>query len=63
VQRIVADTEYGEQILIEANPEDMKELTRFPALDRKCWNNFAIMDGVIYLRNDREMTSIDIEMD
>lgn len=62
-KHLIALTEYGELVLVEANPEEMKEVSRFKVLDGKCWNNFALVGGVLYLRNDREMTAFDLRVE
>jgi outer membrane protein assembly factor BamB len=60
--RIVALTEFGELVLVEATPEEFRELSRVKALYRgtKTWNNPAMAHGRIYIRNDGEMACYDL---
>jgi outer membrane protein assembly factor BamB len=57
---LLALTEYGELVLIETSPKELIEKARLKVLSGRCWNNFAVVDGIIYLRNDREMTAFDL---
>jgi outer membrane protein assembly factor BamB len=59
---IVALTEYGELVLVEANPTAFKELGRIQALTKgpKTWNNPAIVNGRIYVRNEEQMACFDL---
>jgi outer membrane protein assembly factor BamB len=56
-------TEFGEVVLVEATPEAFRELGRLFVLEaKKTWNNFAIADGILYVRNDREMARLDLRI-
>lgn len=59
---IVALTEYGELVLVEANPTAFKELGRIQALTKgpKTWNNPAMANGRIYIRNEEQMACFDL---
>ena len=46
--------ENGDVILLEANPEQHVELTRFAALDGKTWNPPALTGEYLLVRNHRE---------
>jgi outer membrane protein assembly factor BamB len=63
-QHILVTTEFGEIVLVKANPERFEELHRFKnALDAKrnpCWNNPALVKGKLYIRNAVEMACYDI---
>lgn len=58
---IVVLSEYGEVVLVEANPERFHELGRLKVLDGiKTWNSPALAGGLLYIRNDREMACVDL---
>jgi outer membrane protein assembly factor BamB len=59
---IIALTEYGEVVLVEATPEAFRELGRFQALNKgpKTWNTPAIAHGRIYVRNEEQMACFDL---
>lgn len=54
---LLAQTEGGEVILIEPNPEELRELGRFTAVDGKAWNPPALAGNLLLVRNDREATA------
>src|SRR5262245_8806028 len=59
--RIVVLTEFGELVLVEASPAGLRERGRIEALSGpKTWNNPAMTDGLIYIRNHREMACYDL---
>ena len=47
-------TESGEVVLIEPDPENHKELTRFTILKGKTWNTPALAGTYLLVRNDQE---------
>jgi outer membrane protein assembly factor BamB len=47
-------SETGEAVLLEANPEAHKELSRFQALHGKTWNHPVVARGRLYVRNGEE---------
>ena len=51
---IVVMAENGDVVLLEANPEQHVELTRFAALDGKTWNPPALTNDYLLVRNHRE---------
>ncbi len=51
---IVVQAEDGEVALVEANPNDFKEVARMPALHGKTWNNPVLSGPYLLLRNDKE---------
>jgi outer membrane protein assembly factor BamB len=60
---IVAVTEdSGELVLVEATPKAFRELGRIKAVTRgnKTWNNLAMANGRIYIRNAEEMVCYDL---
>jgi outer membrane protein assembly factor BamB len=57
---LVILSESGKLALVEASPGSEKVLGDFQAIEGKTWNNFAIADGKIYLRNAEEMACYDL---
>jgi outer membrane protein assembly factor BamB len=51
---ILVQAESGEIVLVEATPEQHRELARLPALSDKTWNHPVLADNVLLVRNDRE---------
>ena len=51
---ILVMAENGDIVLLEANPEEQVELTRFAALDGKTWNPPALAGEYLLVRNHRE---------
>jgi outer membrane protein assembly factor BamB len=56
-------TEEGEVVLVEPNPEGLKEVTRFTALDAKTWNPPALAGNRLYVRNDREAAAFELPLE
>ena len=52
---LIVTTEGGEVALVKATPEGHRELARFQAVSGKTWNNPAISDGLLLVRNTTEM--------
>lgn len=52
---LVITTESGDVVLVKATPERHQEVAQFSALDGKTWNNPAIADGLLLVRNTTEM--------
>ena len=48
-------TEEGEVALVEAQPEQHHELTRFKALTGKTWNHPVVAHGKLFVRNGEEI--------
>jgi len=51
---IVVQVEEGPVALVEANPDEFKELARIPALKDKTWNNPVLSGPYLLVRNDKE---------
>ncbi len=52
---LVVLSETGDLALVKASPSGFQEVAKFPALDGKTWNNPAIADGRLFVRNTTEM--------
>jgi outer membrane protein assembly factor BamB len=52
---LVVTTETGDVVLVKATPESHQELAHFHAVSGKTWNNPAISDGMLLVRNTTEM--------
>jgi outer membrane protein assembly factor BamB len=51
---LLVQTERGEMALVEATPDEHRELGRFLALRGKAWNPFALAGRHLLVRNDAE---------
>lgn len=58
--KVVALTDYGEVVVVEATPEAYRELARAELLDGKCWSSPAFADGQVYVRSTREGVRLDL---
>ena len=59
---LVVLTEAGELALVRATPDTHDEVARFSAIDGKTWNVPAIADGLLLVRNAREMAGFDLRV-
>ena len=59
---LVVLTERGELALVRATPDTHDEVARFSAIDGKTWNVPAIADGLLLVRNAREMAGFDLRV-
>lgn len=59
---ILVMAETGDLALVEANPKEFIELASMPVLTttHKVWNPPALVNGIAYLRDHREMVAIDL---
>ena len=51
---IIVQGEHGEIMLVEPSPDELRELTRFRALDGKIWNPPTLAGRYLLVRNDAE---------
>ncbi|TAN36335.1 MAG: alcohol dehydrogenase [Verrucomicrobia bacterium] len=52
--QLIALTDDGQVVIVEATPTAYKEVARFKALSGKCWSTPAFSDGQIYVRSTKE---------
>ena len=51
---LLVQTEHGEMMLVEPNPEELRELGRLHLFDSKLWNSPALVGPYLLVRSDRE---------
>jgi outer membrane protein assembly factor BamB len=57
---LLVAAENGQVILLEANPDEHKELGRFQAIEGKTWNHPVVAGGRLYLRNGEEIACYEL---
>ena len=57
---LIVLSEEGDLALVRAIPTGHEEVARFPAISGKTWNVPAIADGILLVRNLREMAAFDL---
>jgi outer membrane protein assembly factor BamB len=57
---LVALSDAGEVVLVEATPEAYGELARADVLDGKCWSMPAFSEGQLYVRSSQEGARLDL---
>ncbi len=57
---IVVQAEDGFIALVEANPDEFKEVARLPALTSMTWNNPVLSGPYLLVRNDREAICFEV---
>jgi outer membrane protein assembly factor BamB len=55
-------TEKGEIALVEAAPDQLTELTRFPAIEGKTWNHPVLVGDILLVRNTQEMVAFRLSL-
>ncbi|MGD9855949.1 MAG: PQQ-binding-like beta-propeller repeat protein [Planctomycetaceae bacterium] len=59
--QILGFTERGDLVLVEATPEEYRELAAFKAIDtRKVWNQHILSRGRVFVRSHEEMAAFDL---
>jgi outer membrane protein assembly factor BamB len=59
-EHIVALSDAGDVVLVEANPEAYAEIARAEVLTGKCWSSPAFVDGQLYLRSTDVAVRLDL---
>ena len=57
---LLITTERGHLVLVRATPEGHQEIAALPAVSGRTWNNPAIAEGILLVRNDREAVAFDL---
>ena len=57
---LLITTERGRLVLVRATPESHQEVAALPAVSGRTWNNPAIAEGILLVRNDREAVAYDL---
>ena len=57
---LIITCDSGELALVKATPDAFTEVARFPALEGKIWNNPAIANGKLLVRNATQMAAYNI---
>ena len=57
---LIVVSEDGDVALVEATPDEYRELVRFESVPGKTWNVPAIADGILLVRNQEEMVAYDL---
>ncbi len=60
---MLIQTEKGDVVLVEATPEEHRELARLDALDGKTWNPPALSGRLLLVRNDREAACYELPLE
>ncbi|HEX7448325.1 MAG TPA: PQQ-binding-like beta-propeller repeat protein, partial [Pirellulales bacterium] len=60
---LLIQAESGEVVLVEATPDEHRELGRFAALEGKTWNYPALAGSFLVVRNDREAGCYDLPLE
>ena len=60
---LLVSAESGDVLLVEVNPNESREIARFPALASKTWNNPALAGQYLLVRNDREAACYELPLE
>lgn len=59
---LLVQSERGELVLVEPNPEELTELARFPVIDGKTWNVHTLAGRYLLMRNEREAVMLEMPL-
>ena len=57
---LIALSDDGQVVLVEASPDGYKELARAKAVEGKCWSTPALSNGRLYVRSTKEGACLDL---
>ena len=57
---LVVTAESGEVALVKANPAQFQEVAKFQAIEGKTWNQPALAQGKLIVRNEKWMACFDL---
>jgi outer membrane protein assembly factor BamB len=57
---LVILSEQGDLAIVEATPDESRQLGRLSAIKGRTWNYHALAAGRVYVRNDQEMAALDL---
>jgi outer membrane protein assembly factor BamB len=60
---LVALSDDGQVVLVEATPDAYKELARTKAINGKCWSTPALSNGRLYVRSTKESACLELARD
>ena len=60
LDHLVVRTEDGDLVRVRATPDGHEEVAGFRAIEGKTWNVPALSDGLLFVRNTREMAVFDL---
>ncbi|MGE0759636.1 MAG: PQQ-binding-like beta-propeller repeat protein [Pirellulaceae bacterium] len=59
-RKLLVLSEQGEVILLDAVPEERREVARFAAIDGKTWNHPVVAHGKLFVRNGEQIACFDV---
>ena len=59
-KNLIALSDDGQVVVVEANPEAYKEIGRTKAINGKCWSTPALSNGRLYVRSTKESACLDL---
>ena len=59
---ILVQAESGDVVMVEANPVELVELGRFPALSDQTWNNLCLYGRYLLVRNSVEAACYELPL-
>ena len=60
---LLVSAESGDVLLVEVDPNESREIARFPMLASKTWNNPALAGQYLLVRNDREAACYELPLE
>lgn len=59
-KHLLIQSETGEIVLVDTNPNEHRELAKLAALNSKTWNHAALAGNLLIVRNDREAAAFEL---